>query len=142
MVQRCLQLSLRLSARLRSLPASHPLQSFCKEATRTIACRRRADPGTSGAVGPAVDKSPTGKGGSLLSPADGRGWRGSGGGAATPLRLVVGAEEKGGGSGDGSAWRRYSDVVEEVVSLWCRDPETFDLDPLWLLPKLRAHKNW
>lgn len=48
----------------------------------------------------------------------------------------------GDGDGDGLVWRRYSDVVHEVVSLWCQDVNAFDLDPLWLLPKLRAHKSW
>lgn len=47
-----------------------------------------------------------------------------------------------GGTRDDAVWRRYSDVVQELVSLWCQDVDTFDLDPLWLLPKLRTHKNW
>lgn len=46
------------------------------------------------------------------------------------------------GDGDVLVWRRYSDVVHEVVSLWCRDVDAFDLDPLWLLPTLRTHKSW
>lgn len=68
------------------------------------------------------------------------------------LRVTTSAEDIGGfgdgdgsggdGGGDDSAWRRYSDVVQEVVSLWCRDVDAFDLDPLWLLPKLRTHKAW
>lgn len=59
----------------------------------------------------------------------------------TPIRVSAEAEECG-GTDDGSAWMRYAAVVQEVVSLWCRDAAAFDLDPLWLLPKLRSHKNW
>lgn len=72
----------------------------------------------------------------------------------TDLRVMTSVEDIGGvgdgdgggggdeGGGDGSVWRRYSDVVQEVVSTWCRDVDAFDLDPLWLLPKLRTHKAW
>lgn len=146
MIQRCLQLSLRLSTKLRSLPFDHPLHSFCKAATRNFKHRRRADDPATRETG--------GRHSEAAFSTDGRGqfhngrrWRaggGSGGGSGTrtpteDLRLGV---EESGETGDGSAWRRYSDVVEEVVSQWCQDGDAFDLDPLWLLPKLRAHKNW
>lgn len=58
------------------------------------------------------------------------------------IGVAVDGDGDGGGDGDGVVWRRYSDVVQEVVSLWCRDVEAVDLDPLWLLPKLRTHKTW
>ncbi|CAM9702470.1 unnamed protein product, partial [Ectocarpus fasciculatus] len=147
-IQRCLQLSLRLSTKLRSLPSDHPLHSFCKAATRNFKRRRRADdddPATreNGGRHPEGAFSTDGRG----QFHNNRRWRaggGSGGGSGTrtptaDLRLGV---EDSGETGDGSAWRRYSDVVEQVVSQWCQDGDAFSLDPLWLLPKLRAHKNW
>ncbi len=86
---------------------------------------------------------------------EGRKWRRGGGddGGFTPtpthLRLSVDVGGAGGGGGGGGGggdddlvWRRYAEVVHSVVSTWCRDVDAFDLDPLWLLPKLRAHKNW
>ncbi|CAB1101944.1 unnamed protein product [Ectocarpus sp. CCAP 1310/34] len=145
-IQRCLQLSLRLSTKLRSLPSDHPLHNFCKVATRNLKRRQRADdPATreAGVRHPEGGFSTDGRGQFHNS----RRWRaggGSGGGSGmrTPtgdLRLGV---EDSGETDDGSAWRRYSDVVEEVVSQWCKHGDAFGLDPLWLLPKLRAHKNW
>jgi len=156
-IQRCLQLSLRLSTKLRALPPEHSLQAFCRAATRNFKPSQRRD-------GRVVDQEGRGSsevrhhpeafstevGSPYSSPGGGRKWRrgGGDGGGFTPtpidLRPAVDAGGGGGGAGAGDdlVWRRYAEVVQEVVSTWCRDVDAFDLDPLWLLPKLRAHKNW
>lgn len=83
-----------------------------------------------------------------INPSDGSWRRRAGADGPTPTKmreLRVSVEDighGGGGDGDGLVWRRYSEVVREVVSVWCRDVDAFDLDPLWLLPKLRTHKSW
>ena len=167
-VQRCVQLSLRLSTKLRSLPPDHSLQGFCRAATRNFrsssSSQRVAGQETGGGGGGNnsgndrhhYEAFSTEAGSPFSSPEDNRKWRraggsGSGGGngggfarVTRDLRLSVdvGGGIGGGGTGDDSAWRRYAEVVQEVVSAWCRDADAFDLDPLWLLPKLRAHKNW
>lgn len=73
---------------------------------------------------------PLERGGAAFSPVGSQGWQAAAGGGG------------GGGKDNYAVWRRYADIVQEVVSAWCRDPATFDLDPLWLLPKLRVHRNW
>lgn len=141
MIQRCLQLSLRLSSRLRALPSTHTLHHFCKAATRNFECRRRAGSETHARCGH-TEAFATDRGRSFVSPGNIRGRQGAAvGNALTPIRLNAEGEE-GGGTDDGSAWMRYADIVEELVSLWCRDASALDLDPVWLLPKLRSHKNW
>eukprot|EP00903_Cladosiphon_okamuranus_P019892 g18284.t1 len=173
-IQRCLQLSLRLSTKLRSLPPDHSLQAFCKAATRKFKpARHSADPAPSidtrgrgssglgfGVRGRHPEAFSTDVGSPFSSPnpnrnpRDGRWRRPAGGGVDgfMPMRmrdLRVSVEDIGGatdgdgdGDGDDAVWRRYSEVVHEVVSVWCRDVHEVDLDPLWLLPKLRTHKAW
>lgn len=140
MVQRCLQLSLRIGSKLRSLPSSHPLHVFCLAATRNFG----------------GDSCSTGRDNNVASPLmmDSRpGWnnRTFGNRLAQSWQSIhreeggAGAwEARNGGIGDGSgsACRRYSDIVEEVALMWCQDPNGVSLDPLWLLQKLRVHKNW
>lgn len=145
-IRRCLQLSLRLSTKLRSLPPDHALQGFCKAATRTYSKYYRYTTGSepSGSGSGNLEAFPLDAGSQFSSPEDDRRWPSSGGRSGgskrrKDLRLAV---DDGGGTGDGSVWQRYSSVVQEVVSLWCQDVNAFDLDPLWLLPKLRTHTNW
>lgn len=121
MVQRCVQLSLRLSARLASLPPDHTLHAVCKAATRNLSCRR----GTASDISRST-LSPDSRGGGIGS-------RATGGGLS---------KGSGGVFDDDPACRRYDEVVQEVVTSWCRDPGTYDLDPLWLLPKLRSYRKW
>ncbi|CAM9469136.1 unnamed protein product [Ectocarpus sp. 13 AM-2016] len=140
-IQRCLQLSLRLSTKLRSMPSDHPLHNFCKAATRNFKRRRPATRET-GVTHPGAFS--TDVRGEFHNSRRWRAGGGSGGGSGmrTPTGdLWLGVEDSD-ETDDGSAWRRYSDVVEEVVSQWCKHGDAFGLDPLWLLPKLRAHKNW
>lgn len=141
MVQRCLQLSLRLSTKLRSLPPDQPLHAFCKAATRNNSCRRHTSPDADVDVNGRAEAFPVERGGAVFSPGDNRGWRTTERGAVTPVCRSV-AGEWDGGKSDYVARRRYTDIVQEVVSAWCRDPGSFALDPLWLLPKLRVHRNW
>lgn len=149
-MQRCLQLSLRLSTKLRSLPLDHPVQGFCKAAARNFNGRRHsADLETAPIDGRGVTNAeafPYEGGSQFSSPFDGQRRRRPGsvdgmGGFAGVRDLRLGGEDSG-GSDDVPTWRRYADVVQQVVSLWCQDADSFDLDPFWLLSKLRTHKSW
>lgn len=58
----------------------------------------------------------------------------------TPLRTkphIREGVEVGGRAFEDAVWWRYSEMVQDVVCTWCRDQETYHLDPLWLLAKLR-----
>lgn len=136
MVQRCLQLSLRIGTRLRSLPPQHPLHSHCLAATRNFGretahtnVHEESSNYVSGS--PVVDSRPDWHTNNIRN------------------RLPESFSALGGryreprsSTSDHTAWRRYSDVVEEIALLWCRDPDAVDLDPLWLLQKLRVHRQW
>ncbi|CAM9352115.1 unnamed protein product [Scytosiphon promiscuus] len=155
-VQRCIQLSLRLSSKLRSLPLDHPLQDFCMAVARNFSGGQpTVDPATAGGDGRGVgniEAFPFEARNHFSSPADGQRRQGAGSvsriGGLAGMRdtrdmrdMRLGGDESG-HSYDYLAWRRYGDVVKEVVSLWCQDADAFDLDPLWLLSKLRTHKSW
>lgn len=149
MVQRCLQLSLRIGTKLRALPGNHPLQAFCRAATRNVHCgnqhqHTRLSRDAQGQHADEVVALPEARGRQFPSSVvDGRGLHA---GSLSDRRESKSLSRRGSGNAgeddDFSACRRYSEIVAEVVSLWCRDPDTFDLDPMWLLQKLKAHRNW
>lgn len=117
------------------------MHAVCMAATRNISIRFSPSDYSGKSTGEApVEASFAGRGSPLVNTAGSRG-RQSVGSGMHPMRVGFGAEENGATAAD-LAWLRYSHVVKEVVSTWCRDPGTFDLDPLWLLPKLRAYQNW
>ena len=135
MVQRCLQLSLRLSTKLRSKSPDHPLVGFCKSATRSVKCRRRTNYGPSEVV--QTEDSPLERGQSSANPGTSRLSQRSAN-VTSRKRYPVGD----GVNDDDAVWRLYSDMVQHVVCAWCRDKGAYDLDPLWLLTKLRSHRDW
>lgn len=139
MVQRCLKLSLRIGTKLGSLPSGHPLHAFCLTATRNFGsdtCSMGRD--NNDVASPLMVDSRPGWHNRNLENRLAQSWQ-----AIHREEAGFGAgEARSGGIGDGSACRRYSDIVEEVALMWCLDPNAVSLDPLWLLQKLRVHKNW
>lgn len=130
MVQRCLQLSLRIASKLRSLPSSHPLHAFCLAATRNFCGNGSSTETDSSDVSNprVVDSRPGWHNRNIEINRVAESWQ---------------AVTRGDGDlGGGEACRRYSNIVQEVVMMWFRDPDAVDLDPLWLLLKLRTYKNW
>ncbi|CAN0232368.1 unnamed protein product, partial [Discosporangium mesarthrocarpum] len=147
-VHRCLQLSLRLATKLRPLPLGHTLVDFCAQAMRGIRVQKsreqieaelgRCQEGGAGSQPIATD---VGRVVNML------GRKGKGQGDAEHGTSSEGGMGNGGKSFQvmertRPMWRQYLGVVESAVDVWARDMEAYCLDPLWLLPKLKAHKHW